>query len=233
MFDFKLNRLSIQNRKSSLTIEGIDFKLDEKEKSFAILGDSGMGKTTIFKSLFSRYIQYWALEKKFTFDCLHTYKGKNFNNNDIIKNVNIPLIGFATQSPYFFNTENVSDNLFRPLDWKNKKWTEQNKKEYIKLFEIEDLSTKSIDILSGGQKQLINIARMLVLNPSIAIIDECFSSMNEDMAKKYIDLIKNKFSDIIFLITSHRKTDINHFGCKYITLKKEKYKGGGFYVTKC
>lgn len=232
MFAFNLNRLSIHNQKSSLTIEGIDFVLKENEKSYAILGDSGIGKTTIFRSLFYRYIQYWALEKNFIFDCNHNYNGNAFNHENIRKNKNIPSIGFATQSPYFFYTESVIDNLFKPLKWKNIVWNEAAKSNYIKLFELEELTNKNIDILSGGQRQLVNIARMLVLKPNIAIIDECFSSMNEDMAKKYIDVLKNQFSDIIFLITSHRKADITHLGCNYISLKKEEYKGGGYYVTK-
>lgn len=231
MLEFRLNRLSIQNQKSSLTIEGINFHLEKNENSFAILGDSGIGKTTIFRSLFTRYIQYWSTEKKFSFECSHNYNGKLFNHNSIAKNVDTPLIGFATQSPYFFNTEKVNDNLFIPLNWKSIKWSDEDKANYLKLFEIEDLSLNNIDILSGGQKQLINIARMLVLKPNIAIIDECFSSMNEAMAEKYIDLLKNKFKDTIFLITSHRHTDVSYFGCKYITLKKENYKGGGYYVT--
>ena len=93
------------------------------------------------------------------------------------------------------------------------------------------MAKNKIGILSGGEKQLINVARMLVLRPEIAIIDECFSSMNEEMAFKYINIIMHNFKDVIFIVTSHRKSDISVFGCKFIRLKKEKRRSGDYYVT--
>jgi energy-coupling factor transport system ATP-binding protein len=231
MFSFQLNKLLIQNNRSILNIEGVNFTISDSKNSFAILGDSGIGKTTIFKSLFSRYVQYWAMEKKFAFDCQHQLNKHLFNGGDIIKNRQIPNIGFSTQSPYFLYSESVKDNIFMPLSWKNNRWDDDRKAEYIKLFELDELTDNNISILSGGQKQVINIARMLVLHPDIAIIDECFSSMNEKMAYKYIDILKKEFKDIIFLITSHRKNDIDYWGAQYISLKKEQYKSGEYYVT--
>jgi len=231
MFEFDLKRLRIQNRKAMLTIEGIKFNLAENEKSFAILGDSGIGKTTIFRSLFSRYLESWSIERHFTFDCLHKFDGREFDHNDILKNKNIPSIGFATQAPYFFNSETVFENIFLPLKWKKLKMSDEDKNKYISLFELNELKSMNVSILSGGQKQLINIARMLVLKPQIAIIDECFSSMNEGMSSQYINILKTRFNDVIFLITSHRKFDVEKFGCRYISLYKEQFRGGGYYVT--
>ncbi|WP_369334490.1 ATP-binding cassette domain-containing protein [Candidatus Thiosymbion oneisti] len=48
---------------------------------------------------------------------------------------------------------------------------------------LGDFAEKPLSILSGGQRQLVNLARALVIKPGIVIIDECFSSMNENMAK--------------------------------------------------
>ena len=61
-FKFNLKKLRIGHRGRSLTIEGVNFELAQEQHSMAILGESGMGKTTIFKSLFPKYISLWELE---------------------------------------------------------------------------------------------------------------------------------------------------------------------------
>ena len=101
----------------------------------------------------------------------------------------------------------------------------------MRLFTLEDLAERQLSILSGGQRQLVNIARTMVLKPRLAIIDECFSSMNEEMARKYIDIIKRGFPNCFFLLTSHRQADVQYFGSEAMRLTKNQYKSGQTYVT--
>jgi ABC-type multidrug transport system ATPase subunit len=228
---FNLKELTVSNRDSILSIEGIHFSFNSNEHSFAILGGSGMGKTTIFKSLFSKYILLWAKERAFKFSCEHIYNDITINEKTLKDNKISVKIGFATQFPYFFLSQTVRENLFAPLKWKKMFWDDQQRQNYISLFELENIIDKEMSILSGGQIQLINIARMLIIKPEIAIIDECFSNMDEHMSMKYINIIKNNFRDCLFLITSHRKFDVEKLGCKAIRLVKEKYRSGKYFVT--
>jgi len=91
-----------------------------------------MGKTTVFKSLFPRYLAVWSMEKHFKLLCSHSYNDKTFDGRDIFRGV-VPIkIGFATQTPFFFNKETVKENLFAPLKWKGIFWSEEQKKAYIR-----------------------------------------------------------------------------------------------------
>ena len=228
-FKFHLKKLKISRHSTSLTIEGINFELEKGDQSVAILGESGMGKTTIYKSMFTKYISLWEANKPFEFECEHNLHDITINQNTI-KNAKLKqTIGFATQIPYFFNSKNARDNIFSPLKWKKIIWSDDQKEKYIEKLNLKDIAEKEVSILSGGQRQLVNIARMLVLNPTVAIIDECFSNMNEKMAHKYMDIIKQLFPDCFFLLTSHRSSDVEYFGCKIINLTHMMYRSGHAY----
>lgn len=230
-FEFNLKELVISHGCNVLTIEGIKFEIDSVNRSIAILAESGMGKTTIFKSLLSNYLKIWSSSRPFNFSCCHKFNGVEHTEIDLIKNKLQFSIGFATQSPYFFESHSVRDNIFAPLKWKGKSLEEARKEEYVEKFGLAELSDRKMFILSGGQRQLVNLARMLVLSPQLAIIDECFSSMNEEMAHEKINHIKDTFEETIFLITSHRKTDIATFDGKIIELEKRVHRSGKTYVT--
>ena len=230
-FRFNLKKLIISDHGRSLTIEGIESQLTSPLNSLAILGESGMGKTSIFKSMFSRYISLWRLERPFEFECQHQLDNETIDQYMIERNRLKHRIGFATQFPYFFENKTLRENIFSPLRWKNIKWSLEEEDAFIQIFTLKELSDKQMSILSGGQRQLANIARMLVLKPVLAIIDECFSSMDEGMAHHYIDVIKSNFPNCTFLLTSHRKADVEYFGSKVLKLKRSQYKSGKTYVT--
>lgn len=214
-----------------LAIEGIEFSLVQGQQSVGFVADAGVGKTTIFRSLFSKYVEIWSLEHAFRFSCEHTYNGKKFTHLDIKEN-NVPVgIGFASQYPYFFDEHTVFDNIFAPLRWKGMRMADNERNKFIALLDLSEISTRTMSNTSGGQRQLVNIARMMVTNPQIAIIDECFSSMNEEMACFYIDKLKDVFKNTLFIVTSHRRSDIEHFGSKIVRLKKNKHRSGRLYVT--
>ena len=70
-FKFNLSKLKIGNRAPTLTIEGINFELTPTSRFLAIVGDSGIGKTTIFKSLFPNYLKMWKSEGTLEIECKH------------------------------------------------------------------------------------------------------------------------------------------------------------------
>ena len=98
-------------------------------------------------------------------------------------------------------------------------------------WKLDSLATKPLSILSGGQRQMVNLARTLVIKPDVVIIDECFSSMNEALAESYITLLKDEYCDVCFIVTSHRKSDIERFECAALKLKKEQTNRGYSVVT--
>jgi ABC-type multidrug transport system ATPase subunit len=228
---FNLNRLMLSSRSRTLIIEGVHFELTPAKKYLAILGDSGIGKTTVFKSLFPVYLNIWKLDGTVELECEHEIDGQKITLQTILENKLDNVIGFATQVPYFFDERTVGENLFFPLKWKNLVWEDDQKKEYLANFELTELANAKMSELSGGERQLLNIARMLILKPRLAIIDECFSNMDERLSSKTIQIIQKKYQDTYFLFTSHRKTEIDLFNADTRLLIKQFFRSGKPYVT--
>lgn len=230
--DFNLSLLKIGKSNRELIIKGIQFKLNDNERIVALVGESGLGKTTIYKSLFSTYVNLWKKENNIEFKCSHSFNGYILNEKKIIEGKEKPNFGFATQVPYFFSYKSVEENLFYPLKWlKDISDTPQIRDEYLEKFKLTDLRTAEMHHLSGGQRQMVNIARIFLSNPELVIFDETFSNMNEAKAKEYFDLITQKYPNTIIFLTSHRESDIQKFNAKRILLEKKKDEAGIFYVT--
>lgn len=232
IFSFSLNELVVKNDKHVLHIEGIKFVVGGDSCAVALIGDSGMGKTTIFKSLFPKYIELWNVNPQHRFSANHSFNGSDFTEVEIQQN-RLPLrIGFANQLPYFLEDHTASENIFFPLRWtKTDQLSEEERSQYIAKWKLNRLAESRLSILSGGERQMVNLARAMVINPDVVIIDECFSSMNEKLAESYITLLKNEYSDVCFIVTSHRHSDIEHFECEALNLKKERARRGCFVVT--
>jgi len=230
--DFNLTLLKIGKSNRELIIKGIQFQLNDGERVVALVGESGLGKTTIFKSLFSTYVNLWRKETNIDFKCSHTINGSTLTEKIITDGKEKPNFGFATQVPYFFSYKSVEENLFYPLKWlKNIPVTPQFRNDYLEKFKLADLRAAEMHHLSGGQRQMVNIARIFLSNPELVIFDETFSNMNEAKAKEYFDLIIQKCPSTIIFLTSHRESDIEKFNAKRILLKKKKDEAGIFYVT--
>jgi ABC-type multidrug transport system ATPase subunit len=230
--DFNLSVLKIGKGNHELTIKGIKFQLADHETVVALIGESGLGKTTIYKSLFSTYVNLWRKENPIEFKCSHQIKGKELTDDIIIKGKDKPNFGFATQVPYFYSYKSVEENLFYPLKWlKNIEDTNDFRNKYLEKFQLTDLRNAEMHHLSGGERQMINIARIFLSNPELVIFDETFSNMNEEKAKAYFELIKNNYPDTIIFLTSHRGTDIEQFHAKRIQLERKNDETNTPYVT--
>lgn len=230
--EFDLKLLQIGKPKKKLIIKGINFQLDKDNRIVALIGESGLGKTTIYKSLFSTYINLWNKEHPIEFNCNHKIKNFQYSNKEIVKGIVKPNFGFATQVPYFFEYKSVEENLFYPLKWLKKiNNTETFRKEYLNKFNLFDLKNMEMHHLSGGQRQMVNIARVFLSNPDLVIIDESLSNIDEAKAKEYIKLILLNYPETFIFLTSHRESDINFCRAKKINLDKKKDESGIDYIT--
>ena len=144
-----------------------------------ILGDSGCGKTTLLKTLVE------AVD----FDGTIYFDGKNAD--DIL--VNKRGVSFVSQNINLFPYLTVFDNIAFPLKVKKYKPEEilSKVREVAELLGIEHCLNIRPRKLSIGQQQRAMIAREIVSNPSLLLLDEPFSNLHPDLRKELNWLIKD------------------------------------------
>ena len=163
-------------------IDNISLDIYDNE-IISIVGHNGSGKTTLGKIiallLKINSGDMFFCGQKINFDC---------DNFDIHRN-----IGFVFQNPdnQFFGAT-VRDDIAFGLENNAISADEMEYKiqSVAKEIGIIDLLDKDVQCLSGGQKQKVAIADILVLNPKIIIFDESFAMLDNENKKKILHLIK-------------------------------------------
>lgn len=214
----KINNIQIENVNFSYNedrqiLNNINFEINNNEK-VAIIGKTGSGKTTLVNLLCRFYELKDGLIK------INGQDYKNYKLSDLREQ-----IGYVMQDVVIFE-----GNIFENINYANKNVSEE---EIIKICKKLNLHNKIIslekgyktnlnknkDLLSQGEKQMINFARILVENPSMIILDEVTSSLSYENE----ELIKNAINEIIkgriCIIIAHRLSTIKN--CDKILLMKD------------
>ena len=151
----------------------------ENEKTTVLLGYNGCGKTTLLKIL-SGIIENFAGEI--------VYNGVPFNKVNF-KKLNI---AYVTQEYILYPHLTVFDNIAFPLKQLKLKpediYTKINEIAYY--LDIEDILTRRPKHISRGQQQRVAIAKALVKNPSILLMDEPFSNIDAQTRSEFNQIIK-------------------------------------------
>ena len=175
-----------------------------KNKITCIIGASGCGKTTLLKSI-NRSIEYDENAK--------TCGNILLEENNSIKNIyNITAedlrkkVGIVSQSPVVFPFS-IYKNLLYPLNYCTDLSKCEKKEKIINVLkkvelyeEVKDSLDRYADNLSGGQKQRLCIARTLLTEPDVLLLDEPCSSLdvkNQDVIEKMLLQLKQEMSIII------------------------------------
>ncbi|MBT4723284.1 ABC transporter ATP-binding protein [Candidatus Falkowbacteria bacterium] len=201
-------------------LKNINFKIEPGEV-VALVGPSGGGKTTIAKLLY-RY-----------FDVT---KGKILFDNHRLKDLDLASfrsqLAIVDQDIDIFNSS-VRDNIAygKPnatLSEVKKAARIANAHEFIEKFE-KGYSTivgeRGIK-LSGGQKQRVGIARAILVNPKLLILDEATSSLDAASEKLIQDAIGKVIKDRTTIIIAHRLSTVRNAD-KIIVIEKGKIKEVG------
>lgn len=213
----KINNIQIENLNFSYNenkqiLNNINIEVGSNDK-IAIIGKTGSGKTTLVNLLCRFY------ELKDGTIKINGQDYKKYKLSDLREQ-----IGYVMQDVVIFE-----GNVFENINYANKKVSEE---EIINICKKLNLHNKIIsiekgyktnlnknkDLLSQGEKQMINFARILVENPSVIILDEVTSSLSYENE----ELIKNAINEIIkgriCIIIAHRLSTIK--SCDKILLMK-------------
>lgn len=169
---FRVERLS-KSYKNKNVFEDINFEVNEGEL-ISLIGPSGVGKTTLLKIIS-------GLEE--------ADEGKVvFGKRIMLQN---PVI-LVFQDYILFPNMTVFDNIaFGLRTRKTKKNIIKNKvNEILKFVQLEDKSENYPAQLSAGQKQRAAIARAMVINPSVLLLDEPFANLDKNLKAETAEFIK-------------------------------------------
>ncbi len=213
----KANAIPIQNFHSKISYENISFSYNstpvltnvsltiEKGQTVALVGQSGSGKTTLVDLL----PRFWDVTKgRITID------GKDLQNLRIEDLRN--LIGYVNQEPILFN-----GSFFNNIAFGMDKATEAEVVNAAKIANAHEFIMESEkgyqtnigdrgDKLSGGQKQRISIARAVLKNPPVLILDEATSSLDTESERLVQDALENLMKNRTSLVIAHRLSTIKH-----------------------
>lgn len=215
----KIDNLSVAYDKTlPLVIKDLSFSL-EKGCILNILGQNAVGKTTLIKTLMRE---------------LHNYNGsikvKNVEIGDYSIKDYSKIIGVVSTSFNTFQNLLVADylitgfiNQMSPFNNPNNKYAEQAY-EVLKSFGKEELFNKQIDQLSSGEKQIVMIARVLLQNPEIIIVDEPTANLDVKNQIAILNQIKTLSErGYTVLVTTHNAGHAYSLGGKTLIMGKGKY----------
>ena len=184
-------------------LENINFKINKGE-TIGIVGKTGSGKTTLIKQLLRLYpvekgsllLDNQGIEKYYDYSVREKmgYAPQEYQ-----------LFSKTIKDNILFYRENLENNLERALILSDIKKDIENFKDGINTLVGENGIS-----LSGGQKQRLGIARAILANPDILILDDSLSAVDANTEKTIIENIKNHRQGKTNIIVSHRISAVRH-----------------------
>jgi ATP-binding cassette subfamily B protein len=198
-FDISFDNVNfIYDNTGIQALKNISFKLNSG-KTLALMGPTGSGKTTLLQLLSKTYLPHSGKVSLGDFS-LQEYVQKDIRD----------IMGVVPQQPFLF-----SDTIAHNIRFGKPDATEQEIEKAAKQAAVHDnivdftagfetmLGERGIT-LSGGQKQRISIARALIKNPKILLLDDCLSAVDTETEEAILNELKENNKDTSIIIVCHR-----------------------------
>ena len=185
-------------------LEGVSFEVDSSE-FVVVCGKSGCGKSTLLRQLKKNLIPYG--EKS---------GGAYYEGTDITElddRLNASEIGFVQQNP---DNQIVTDKVWHELAFGleslglDNRTIKRRVAEMASFFDIQTWFRKDVSELSGGQKQLLNLAAIMVMQPKVLILDEPTSQLDPIAASEFLKVVYriNRELGTTVIISEHRLEEL-------------------------
>jgi ABC-type glutathione transport system ATPase component len=203
----KVSNLFSEELLGNFSLNNISFT-QKKLQKLALIGETGSGKSTLLKTI-AGYIQ--------------PKSGEILFNNKKVKGPDWQLVagekGIAYLSQYFELRNNY--RMEELLLYANE-LTPQEADELYKICRIDHLMKRNSYELSGGEKQRIALARLLISKPSLLILDEPYSNLDlihKKILKEIVETVCVQY-EISCILTSHDPSDVLPWSDEIIIIQK-------------
>lgn len=196
-----------------VALDDINFKIADGEY-VCLVGENGSGKSTLVKTIV-------GLLKP--------------DEGNVNVNISLDEVSYLSQTNLKdLDFPAISKEIIMSGVQKHNKipfYTKKDKELYqeiIKKLKIEDLQYKRIGDLSGGQKQRVLIARALIREPKLLILDEPATGLDYNITKELYKILEyeNKENKMTIIMATHDLDEINEIKPRIISLAKTvKYDG--------
>jgi putative ABC transport system ATP-binding protein len=189
--------------------------LEIREGEFVtIMGPSGAGKSTLL-SVIGFYDHSWEGEYHFTGQAVHTLKPKERAH------LNKQHVGFVFQQFHLLEDLTVAENLDIPLSYRDIKASQRQAivGDTLDRFGIVGKKDLYPSQLSGGQQQLVAVARAIIAKPSLLLADEPTGNLHTDQGRQIMELFKKLNGEGMTIIqVTHSETNAA-YGNRIIRLR--------------
>jgi peptide/nickel transport system ATP-binding protein len=209
---FELRRWGFGHAGYVRAVDGVSFDLHHGE-AIAVVGESGCGKSSLMKTI------------------LGLYKPKEgnviFNGKNLVELDTRGMrwyrnqVGYIQQDPYgalppFMSVRRI---LQEPLivggvrDKTERELRTRKVMEEVKMFPVEDFTSKFPHMLSGGQQQRVVIARAMILEPKLIVADEPVSMLDASVRVEVLRLLRGlqESHDLSFIYITHDLSTVRYF----------------------
>lgn len=200
------------------SLNNINFSIDEGD-FVLICGESGCGKSTLLRHLKPELSPHGQVSGDIYY---YSQKINDYSSKQLASE-----IGYVLQNP---DSQIVTDKVWHELAFglENMGLDTQSIRlrvaEMASFFGIQGWFRKNVNDLSGGQKQLLNLASIMAMQPKILILDEPTSQLDPIAAKDFIDTLVriNKELSTTIIMTEHNLEDIYSVCDKVIVMEDGK-----------
>ena len=208
-----LNIVYKNNGEKHEALKDINFSLDFGD-FLCIVGNNGAGKSTLVKSILG---------------LIRTNSGivvfNNLKKSEIsyVPQFNSIFASMPVTAKEVVLTGTLKPNFFSYFYSKDSK---SKVSKYLRILKIENLLTRKLSDLSGGQIKKVLLARALCSEPKILILDEPCANLDENSSLKFYDILKNlnKVNNITIIIVIHDVDYAKKLGNKILFIEKGKIK---------
>jgi putative ABC transport system ATP-binding protein len=212
----KLERISkwhMQGGRPVFILKDINMSVEEGE-FISIMGPSGSGKSTLLNVIGMLDVPN---EGSYSFMGNDVFKMKEKQRSELYKH----HIGFVFQAYHLIDELTVYENIETPLLYQNMKGSERKAivSDVLDKFQIVGKKDLFPSQLSGGQQQLVGIARALIAKPKLLLADEPTGNLNSKQGEEIMGLFKelNQNDGVTIIQVTHSEKNAE-YGSRIINL---------------